>query len=73
MRLPGRGLHALAALLLTAWAWPAPAADASGVNLDRTCPALAAWSHAHPELSSKNREKRVLQMVGKPTDPALRA
>ena len=72
MRLRGLWLHALATLLLTACAWPAPAADASDANLDKTCPAFAAWKHTHPELSSKNREKRVLQMVGKPTDTALR-
>ena len=72
MRLRGLGLHALAVLLLTAWAWPAPAKDASGPDPDKACPAFAAWEHAHPGLSSKNRETRVLQMVGKPTDTVLR-
>lgn len=48
----------------------ASAADLDDAKLAQRCPAFAAWQAAHPELSEKNRAKRV--DLGRPTDPGLR-
>ncbi|MEP6897211.1 MAG: DUF6624 domain-containing protein [Rhodanobacter sp.] len=44
--------------------------DGDDAMLMQRCPSFAAWKNAHPELSDKNRAKKIA--VAKPTDPVLR-
>ena len=63
-------LASISLLLCALVTVPAYADDSDDARFAQHCPGFATWKKAHPELSKKNRAKRIA--AGDPTQPQLR-